>query len=69
MTTPAVFVEEGTGNLLFHGWTVTDAAPLAGVSRHSPVVDSESVVRLSASQRSRSQPDDGSWTLALTLVS
>jgi hypothetical protein len=28
---PAVFVEEGTGDLLFQGWTVTEAATLAEV--------------------------------------
>ena len=34
---PAVFVEEETGDLLFQGWTVTDPATLAEMSRHSPV--------------------------------
>ena len=33
---PAVFVEEETGDLLFQGWTVTDPATLAEVSRCSP---------------------------------
>lgn len=33
---PAVFIEEETGDLLFQGWTVTEAATLADVSRHSP---------------------------------
>jgi hypothetical protein len=45
---PAVFVEEETGDLLFQGWTVTDPATLTEVSRHSPVADNESVVRLPA---------------------
>ena len=48
---PAVFVEEETGDLLFQGWTVTDPATLAEVSRHSPVADNESVVRLPARMR------------------
>ena len=48
---PAVFVEEETGDMLFQGWTVTDAGMLAEVSRHSPVADSESVVRLPARMR------------------
>jgi hypothetical protein len=48
---PAVFVEEETGDLLFQGWTVTDAAMLAEVARHSPIADSESVVRLPARMR------------------
>jgi hypothetical protein len=45
---PAVFVEEGTGDLLFQGWTVTDAATLAEVDGHSRIADDESVVRLPA---------------------
>jgi hypothetical protein len=48
---PAVFVEEETGDLLFQGWTVTDPATLAEVSRRSPVADNESVVRLPARMR------------------
>jgi hypothetical protein len=48
---PAVFVDEETGDLLFQGWTVTDAEMLAEVSRHSPVADNESVVRLPARMR------------------
>lgn len=48
---PAVFAEEETGDLLFQGWTVTEAATLAEVSRHSPVADNESVVRLPARMR------------------
>jgi hypothetical protein len=48
---PAVFVEEETGDLLFQGWTVTDSAALAEVSRFSPIADNESVVRLPARMR------------------
>lgn len=48
---PAVFVEEETGDLLFQGWTVTDPVTLTEVSRHSPVADNESVVRLPARMR------------------
>jgi hypothetical protein len=48
---PAVFVEAETGDLLFQGRTVTDADMLAEVGRHSPVADSESVVRLPARMR------------------
>jgi hypothetical protein len=48
---PAVFVEEETGDLLFQGWTVSDAAMLTEVSRHSPVAENESVVRLPARMR------------------
>ena len=43
---PAVFVEDETGDVLFQGWTVTDGATLAEVSRHGPVPDNESLVRL-----------------------
>ena len=48
---PAVFVEEETGDLLFQGWTVTDSAALADVSRRSPIAGNESVVRLPARMR------------------
>jgi hypothetical protein len=48
---PAVFVEQETGDLLFQGWSVTDPATLAEVSRRSPVADNESVVRLPARMR------------------
>lgn len=48
---PAVFVEEETGDLLFQGWTVTDSATLADVSRRSSIADNESVVRLPARMR------------------
>ena len=48
---PAVFIEEATGDLLFQGWTVTEAATLADVSRHSPIADNESLVRVPARMR------------------
>jgi hypothetical protein len=48
---PAVFIEEETGDLLFQGWTVTDPQTLTDVSRHSPIPDNESVVRLPARMR------------------
>jgi hypothetical protein len=48
---PAAFIEEETGDLLFQGWTVTDAQTLAEIGRHSPVADNESVVRLPARMR------------------
>jgi hypothetical protein len=48
---PAVFVEEGTGDLLFQGWTVADAATLADAGTHSPIADNERLVRLPARMR------------------
>ena len=48
---PAVFVDEGTGDMLFQGWSVTDPATLAEVGDHSPIGDDESVVRLPARMR------------------
>ncbi|MGH3263115.1 MAG: hypothetical protein ACRDNS_14080 [Trebonia sp.] len=48
---PAVFADEETGDLLFQGATVADAATLAEVDGHSPIADSESVVRLPARMR------------------
>jgi hypothetical protein len=48
---PAVFVGEGSGDLPFQGWTVTDPALLAEVDGHSRVADNESVVRLPAQMR------------------
>jgi hypothetical protein len=48
---PAVFVEEETGDLVFQGWTVTDPQMLEDASRHSPIADNESVVRLPARMR------------------
>ncbi|HEY4464022.1 MAG TPA: hypothetical protein VGN41_15260 [Streptosporangiaceae bacterium] len=48
---PAVFIEEDTDDLLFQGWTVNDPQTLTDVSRHSPIADNESVVRLPARMR------------------
>lgn len=48
---PAVFVEEETGDLLVQGWTVTDPAALADISRQSPIAGNESAVRLPARMR------------------
>jgi hypothetical protein len=48
---PAVFIEEETGDLLFQGWTVTDAQTLAEAGKHSPIADNESLVRLPAWMR------------------
>ncbi|MCD0449804.1 hypothetical protein LO762_11475 [Actinocorallia sp. API 0066] len=48
---PAVFVDEGTGDLVFQGWTVTDARDLAQVEARSHIADDESVVRLPARMR------------------
>ena len=42
---------EETGDFVFQGWTVTDPGALADVARHSPIADSESVVRLPARMR------------------
>ncbi len=57
---PAVFVEEETGDLLFQGWTVTDAQTLTEVSRYSPVADDESVVRLPGAD-ARDHPGGAQW--------
>ena len=48
---PAVFVDEGTGDLLLTGWTVTNPQTLAEVTRHSSIAAHESVVRLPARMR------------------
>jgi hypothetical protein len=48
---PAVFMDEETGDLIFQGWTVTDPETLAKASRHSPIGDNESLVRLPARMR------------------
>lgn len=48
---PAVFIDEGTGDLLFTGWTVTKPEVLAEVVHHGPVATHESVVRLPARMR------------------
>jgi hypothetical protein len=46
-----LFLEEGTGDLLFQGWTVTDQQTLAESGTHSPLADNESLVRLPARMR------------------
>ncbi len=48
---PALFLDEETGDLLFQGWTVTDPYTLAQSGTHSPLADSESLVRLPARMR------------------
>ena len=48
---PALFLDEETGDLLFQGWTVTDPHTLAQSGTHSPLADSESLVRLPARMR------------------
>ncbi|HEV3381674.1 MAG TPA: hypothetical protein VG142_11920 [Trebonia sp.] len=48
---PAVFAEEETGDLLFQGWAVTDPATLEEAGQHSPLGDSEQLVRLPARMR------------------
>jgi hypothetical protein len=48
---PAVFMDDTTGDLIFQGWTVTDSETLTEASRHSPVGDDESLVRLPARMR------------------
>ncbi|MCF6469689.1 hypothetical protein FAF44_15010 [Nonomuraea sp. MG754425] len=45
---PAVFREPVTGDFFFQGATVTDPETLAWVNDKSPILDSESVVRLPA---------------------
>ena len=48
---PAVFVDEETGDLLFQGEAVTDAAVLGLVDAHSSIGSGEKVVRLPARLR------------------
>ena len=48
---PALFLEEETGDLLFQGWTVTDPVVLAESGTHSPLAETESLVRLPARMR------------------
>ncbi|MEV5569318.1 hypothetical protein AB0L06_04655 [Spirillospora sp. NPDC052269] len=43
---PAVFVDEDTGDIWFQGDAVTDPAALAEVAKHSPLGESEVVVKL-----------------------
>lgn len=45
---PAVFRDEGTGDFYFQGETVVDSNVLARISADSPLLDSESVVKLPA---------------------
>jgi hypothetical protein len=44
-------MDDVTGDLIFQGWTVTDPEMLAEASRHSPVGDNESLVRLPTRMR------------------
>jgi hypothetical protein len=48
---PAVFIDDETGDLIFQGWTITDPKILEDVTKHSPIADNESVVRLPARMR------------------
>lgn len=43
---PAVFVDEDTGDIWFQGDAVTDPAALAEVGKHSPLGETEAVVKL-----------------------
>jgi hypothetical protein len=45
---PAVFRDEETGDFYFQGETVVDPEVLARISADSPLLDSESVVKLPA---------------------
>ncbi|WP_067490402.1 hypothetical protein [Actinomadura hibisca] len=45
---PAVFIDRVTGEIVFQGWTETDAAVLAEISSHSRTAANESSVRLPA---------------------
>jgi hypothetical protein len=48
---PAVFVDDESGDFLFQGDLITDAATLANVATHSPIATHEAVVRLPARMR------------------
>jgi hypothetical protein len=48
---PALFLEEETGDLLFQGGVVTDSETLAESSTHSPLGETEGLVRLPARMR------------------
>jgi hypothetical protein len=48
---PALFLEEETGDLLFQGEAVTDRVVLAESGTHSPLGETESLVRLPARMR------------------
>jgi hypothetical protein len=43
---PAVFVDEDSGDIWFQGETVTDPTELEEITRHSPIGEKESVVKL-----------------------
>jgi hypothetical protein len=45
---PAVFRDPETGDFFFQGATVVDPATLAWIDENSPLLDTESVVRLPA---------------------
>ncbi|GAA0986055.1 hypothetical protein GCM10009555_062640 [Acrocarpospora macrocephala] len=45
---PAVFRDHATGDFFFQGETVTDPEILSRVAADSPILDTESVVRLPA---------------------
>ncbi len=48
---PAVFMDDDSGDMLFQGDLITDAATLAKVATHSPIAKHEAVVRLPARMR------------------
>lgn len=48
---PSVWVDEETGDFLFQGWEVSEAAALSEVSSRSPIAGNERVVRLPARMR------------------
>jgi hypothetical protein len=48
---PALFLEEETGDLLFQGAVVTDSVVLAESGTHSPLGETEGLVRLPARMR------------------
>ena len=48
---PALFLEEETGDLLFQGAAITDPVVLAESGTHSPLGETESLVRLPARMR------------------
>lgn len=45
---PAVFVDEDTGDIWFQGELVTDPSALAETAKHSPLGETEAVVKLPA---------------------
>ena len=48
---PALFLEEETGDLRFQGWTVANPVVLAESGTHSPLGETESLVRLPGRMR------------------